>query len=307
MLPLAHDSALKVGEFRRWVSHIIKEKGIEEAAEAIAREYVLDARAARMIAEYVWSQEVYSGKEVPSDKVLLIELWIDRGGGTENIIFHALYGRRVNDALARAFATILSDMIKYNVRVTVTDNGFMLTVPLGTGLKVHHLRRLIKEMSKKELRSVLREALERSEILKRRFRHCAERSFALLRRYRGEETSINRRQFNSEILLKLAKKLKNFPILEEAYREIMEDYMDVINAEKMLRKIWSGEVNVLFLRNSGPPTPFAHNIVAHGYSDIVRMKDRRALLLKFYEEVMRRIERKNTRSTHRNYRHNRRP
>ncbi len=305
MLPLAHDSALKVGEFRRWVSSLIKEKGIEGAARVIAEEYALDMRAARMIAEYVWSQEVYSGRDVPSDRVLLVELWIDRGGGTENVIFHALYGRRVNDALARAFATLLSDMIGYNVRVTVTDNGFMLTVPLGTGLRIAHLRRLVAEAGKRELREVLREALERSEILKRRFRHCAERSFALLRRYRGEETSINRRQFNSEILLKLAKRLKNFPILDEAYREIMEDYMDVINAEKMLRKLIDGEVRVLFLRNPGPPTPFAHNIVAHGYSDIVRMKDRRALLLRFYEEVMKRIERKSARGARRDHRRDR--
>ncbi|MEM4499700.1 MAG: ATP-dependent helicase, partial [Sulfolobales archaeon] len=115
-------------------------------------------------------------------------------------------------------------------------------------------------------------------------------AFALLRRYNGVDTSISRRQVISETLLKVVRRLGNYPILDEAYREVLEDYMDVGNAMKILKLIERGDIAVRVVRVS-VPSPFAHNIVAHGYSDVVLMDDRRKLLIKLYEAVMRRLDR----------------
>ncbi|MEM2347497.1 MAG: ATP-dependent helicase, partial [Sulfolobales archaeon] len=127
-----------------------------------------------------------------------------------------------------------------------------------------------------------------SELLKRRFRHCAERALALLRRYKGVDTSVSRRQVSSETLLKVVSRLGGYPILDEAYREVLEDYMDVGNALRILKMIEDGDIKVEVV-NVSTPSPFAHSIVAHGYSDVVLMDDRRKLLIKLYESVMRRI------------------
>ncbi len=292
MLPLSFDSALKVGEFRRWVASLIRKYGVLKASEIIAKEYRLEEHAARYIAEYVHEQMLYTGDIVPSDREVLIEVWRDLDSRTTNVIFHYLFGRRVNDALARAYASLLSDALGVNVRVTVTDNGFMLTVPSYVYLDTADLINLIKRLRHDILRKVLRSALRRSEVLKRRFRHCAERAFALLRRYKGVETSISRRQINSEVIMRIAERLRNFPILEEAYREVMEDLMDVINAEYVLRKIEEGDISVKIFISPGAPSPFSHNIVAHGYTDVILMEDRRKLLRRLYDEVMNRLERR---------------
>jgi ATP-dependent Lhr-like helicase len=289
MLPLAYDSALEVSRFRGYVSRLLDSLSFEEVVERVSKEFGVDSRVARYIVEYVDEQRRYVGV-VPDDRTVLVELWYDEVSGTDNAIFHALYGRRVNDALSRALALLLSDALGVSVRVTVTDNGFMLTVPTrGPQLSEGVVQEVVEMLRVDGLRNVLRRALRRSEILKRRFRHCAERALALLRNYRGEETSVSRRQANAEVMMKVAESIQRFPILEEAYREVMEDVMDVENAEEVLRSVERGDISIRVVRVDGPPSPFAHGIVAHGYSDVILMEDRRRLLLKLYEEVMRRL------------------
>ncbi|MCD6340716.1 MAG: ATP-dependent helicase, partial [Desulfurococcales archaeon] len=289
MLPLSFDSALEVGRFRRKVYELIRRKGAEEAVSTLIKEYGLEPHSARYIVEYISEQARFTNGLIPSDKLILIEVWRDYESRTVNIIFHTLFGRRANDALSRAYAYVLGRLTSYTVRVTVTDNGFMLTLPLSIRVDQDIISKLMSMVRSSNLRVILRQALRRSEILKRRFRHCAERAFAILRRYRGVETSISRRQVNSETLLRIAEKLDNFPILEEAYREVMEDYMNVDDAEKVLKWIEEGVVEVKVFEAPGIPSPFSHNIVAHGYSDIVLMEDRRKLLLRLYEAVLSRM------------------
>ncbi|MCS7099382.1 MAG: ATP-dependent helicase [Sulfolobales archaeon] len=294
MLPLSFDSAIEVAKFRGHVSRMIDSVGLKRAVREVSIGYGVDERVAKYIVDYVYEQKEYVGV-VPDERVFLVEMWYDDASYTDNLIFHTLLGRRVNDALARATALLASDLIDVNVRITVTDNGFILTAPSKHVLfndEVVH--RVLSDLKNCQLRELLRRALRRSEILKRRFRHCAERALALLRNYRGEETSVSRRQVNAETLIRIVETIEEFPILEEAYREVMEDVMDVEDAERILNSMKAGDIMVKLMRVRGPPSPFAHSMVTHGYSDVILMEDRKKLLLKLYEEVLRKMSEKVT-------------
>ena len=285
MLPLAFDSALEVGKFRRIIAEQIRRNRSEnEIINYIASNYGLDERAAKYVYTYILEQYIFTNGIVPSDKVLLIEHYIDRDEDTSNIIFHFLFGRRVNDALARAYAYIFSRELATPVRVTVTDNGFMLTLP-----EIHPLlpvEKIVARLKHYYLREILQEVLQSTELLKRRFRHVAQRALMILQRYKGRERDPHRLQLSAQTLLEvLLKDFKNFPILKETYREILEDYMDVINAEKVLSWIENNKVHIKYYGPTEVPSPFAHNIVAKGYSDIVLMEDRKKLLLELYHRV----------------------
>jgi ATP-dependent Lhr-like helicase len=287
MLPLSFDSALKVAEFRGYVKDLIIKYGVDGAINRLVSEYGVDYDVGRYIVDYVYEEFKYLGL-VPDNKLYVVEVWEDLDSRSVNIIFHYLLGRRVNDALSRAYASIISDLLGVNVRVTVTDNGFMLTIPKNPEFSISVIKELVSSVRSDNIVSILKRSLRNSELLKRRFRHCAERALALLRRYKGVDTSISRRQVSSETLLKVASKLDGYPILDEAYREVLEDYMDVENAKKVLKLIEDGLVSVEVVKVL-IPSPFAHNIVAHGYSDVVLMEDRRKLLIRLYEAVMSRL------------------
>ncbi len=285
MLPLAFDSALLVGSFRRWVKELI-EQGIpkSKAVELIAKEYRLEIHAAENIYNYVLEQYLFTNGLIPSDKTILVEHFLDEENDATSVIFHSLFGRRVNDALSRAYAYVLSNMLKTNVRITVTDNAFMLTVSsLRSDIG---LEKLVYSVSPSNIEEILHRVLRNTELLKRRFRHCAERALMILRRYHGRKRDPHRLQLNAQTLLEAVERIPGFPILREAYREILEDYMDINNAKKVLEWVHRGDISVEFFGPTRIPSPFAHHIVARGYSDIVLMEDRKKLLMELHAKVM---------------------
>jgi ATP-dependent Lhr-like helicase len=67
--------------------------------------------------------------------------------------------------------------------------------------------------------------------------------------------------------------------------------MDVMHAEEVLEGIEKGEIEVIKL-HTDVPSPFAHGIVLIGMSDIVLMEDRKLVLQRLHEQVMKRLKRK---------------
>ncbi|MEM4513632.1 MAG: ATP-dependent helicase [Ignisphaera sp.] len=294
MLPLSYDSAIEVGVFRRVVAEMIKTMPREAVVEFLVREYNLEKHAAKYIYEYIYEQLLFTGV-VPSDKNIVIEIWRDRETSSTNIIVHSLFGRRVNDVLSRVYAYILSKKLNESIRISVTDNGFMLSFKnikvLDQTLK-QAIEETIKEVTVDNVEVIARRAIRKTELFKKRFRHCAERSFMLLRRYKGIDVSLAKRQINSEKLIEIIEKYPKFPIIEETYREILEDVMDLAHAKEVINKVHNNEIEIRFSFSYYAPSPFAHHIIAFGYSDIVLMEDKRRLIAKFQDIVKKVLEQK---------------
>ncbi len=283
MLPLAYDSAIEVGRFRRTVAEMIKVLPKEKVIEWLMNEYGIERHAAEYIYEYIYEQLVFMEGRIPSDKLIVIEMWRNLERGGMDIIFHTLFGRRVNDVLSRAYAYILAKTIGESVKITVTDNGFMLTIP--TIIDIKTIAGVVNEVRSYNVETIVRNAIRRTELFKKRFRHCAERAFMLLRRYKGVDVSLTRRQINAEKIIQFIEEYKGFPIIEETYREILEDFMDLTHAKEVLEKIERGEIAIDYVYSDYAPSPFAHNIIAYGYSDIVLMEDKRKLIARLQDMV----------------------
>ena len=86
--------------------------------------------------------------------------------------------------MSRAFAFELGKEIGSSVRISLSDDAFLLTFP--TRLAIEGLaERLMPE----NLEPLLRKAIKNTEIFAQRFRHCANRSFMVLRNYKGRAVS----------------------------------------------------------------------------------------------------------------------
>jgi ATP-dependent Lhr-like helicase len=291
MLPLAFDSALEIGRFRREIAEMLRNHldDPEPVIEYLMKNYVLERHAAENIVDYFLEHLYYTGWIMPSDRLIMVERWIDPEVGSEHIIFHSLFGRRVNDVLARAYAYLLGEHFGENIRITVTDNGFMLTLSNVAGVNEEQITKIVYAVAPENLEGMLRKVVRRTEMFKKRFRHCAERSFMILKRFRGREISLQSRQINAETLIKIVEEMDRFPVIEETYREILEDHMDIENAKLIIKRILGGEIEIKYFNNpegSRAPSPFAHSIVAAGISDIVLMEDKRKILAKFHESIV---------------------
>src|SRR3990167_8753961 len=107
------------------------------------------------------------------------------------------------------------------------------------------LKRALDELKEKNLEKFLKEAIDRTDVLARRFRHCATRSLMILRNYKGQRRTVGKQQMQSHFLLAAVKKISNeFPILREARREVLEDLMDINSTKQVLKWIEKKEVQV---------------------------------------------------------------
>ena len=278
MLPRSFDLSMDVAVFRREMSEKIQEDE-RKAIKEISEEFDVDEGSARSIFSYFKEQDAVAGF-IPDDRKLAVEEYVDPSGN-QKLIFHFPFGRRVNDALSRAYAYRLSNMLGANVSITISDDSFMLGCPRT--FDIDQLQGLIKGG---ELETILRKSLKDSEIFKLRFRHTAARSFMILRNYMGRPISVNRQQIRSSYLLDALGNMENVPVIEETYREVMEDDMDIKNAKYVLDLIDIGEMQLNLIRYSGTPSPFAHSAILSGFSDIVLMEDRSALLRELHRKVL---------------------
>ena len=266
-LPLSFDLAMDIQKFRSHMETRFEyRRSKEEIMEFIYDYLYVDDFAANSIYEYFVEQYKYA--KIPSNRCLLIEYY--KGYGDRRfVIFHSLFGRKVNDALSRAVAYVVAQRFNTNVTISISDNGFYLSSD-GTigGLES------FKQLTPENFEQILTNSLNKTETLASRFRHCAGRSLMTLRRYKGESKSVGRQQVRGKILLKFVQEMDdNFSILKEARREAMEDYMDIKNALKIINMVDSGEMEIKTI-NTVIPSPFAFNLVSQGYLDVLNQNDK---------------------------------
>jgi len=278
MLPRSFDLSVLICRFRGEMERRLGSMPPERVAEWLMEEYDVDAGSATTIVNYFREQKAVA--RIPTDSTLLIEGYADPTGN-RNAVFHFPFGRRVNDALSRAFALTLSELLGCNVTISVTDDSFMLTSP-----KPFRLEDLGDMVRARDLPEVLRRAVRDSELFAQRFRHVATRSFMVLRNYKGKELSVARQQLRSRRLLDALHELEDFPVMDETYAEIMTDVMDLEHASEVLESIERGDRKVEYLPFSAVPSPFAHNVVLVGVSDIVLLEDKSMLLRELHRRVL---------------------
>jgi ATP-dependent Lhr-like helicase len=178
----------------------------------------------------------------------------------------------------------MGNKVGRDIEIGINDNGFYFAgenLPIDGALKV---------LTVENLQEALEEAISKTEVLKRRFRHCAARSLMILRNYKGRSKSVGKQQMNSFFLLSAINKIsRDFPILKEARREVLEDLMDIDNAKMVLGWIKEGKVAIEKIHTK-LPSPFALNLVMQGYSDLLKIEDKLKFLKGMHEEILKEIE-----------------
>lgn len=278
MLPRSFDLSMDVARFRGEMVENL-ERDEDDLKEELVNDFDIDDGCARSIISYFREQKAVAGS-IPDDRNLIIEEYIDPSDN-QRLIFHFPFGRRVNDALSRGYAYRISNAIGVNVSVTMSDDNFMI----GMSRKID-ISKVPSMLSSNDIEVILRKAIKDSEIFKLRFRHTAARSFMILRNYMGRPISVNRQQTRSSYLLEALADMDNMPVIEETYREVLEDDMDIKNAQVVLKMIEDGEMRLSTVSYNGTPSPFAHSVILSGFSDIVLMEDRSALLRELHRKVL---------------------
>ncbi|QLG62504.1 ATP-dependent helicase [Halorarum salinum] len=281
-LPLSYDLGREVLAFQGELLDRLAEGG-EPAAREWLRGFPLDENSVRALARTFDAQRRYAGAEsVSTPDRLAIEVELDREEYRRRYYVHSNYGREFNDGLSRLVAHHCTRRANTNVQVAVADNGFTVSMPLNRKVDVPGV---VEELDPDELRADLRTALDGTDLLKRYFRINATRALMILKRYKGYEKSAAQQQVSSEMLISYARDLDSFAVMEETYREITEDKLNLDGVREVLERVRAGEIEVTS-REVESPSPRAFGLATLTASDVVLAEDESAVLREFHERVM---------------------
>ncbi|MBU1004513.1 MAG: ATP-dependent helicase [Nanoarchaeota archaeon] len=281
-LPLSYDLAVDIGKFRKLLGEkFCSNKPKQEILKFINEYLYVDDNAASSLYNYFFEQYHYA--EIPSNTRIVVEHFTDEKG-FRYTIFHSLYGRRVNDCLSRAVAFAIGKTQHKDVEIGINDNGFYICTT--SKIDVMKAFKLIKS---KDMQKVMDMAIDKTEVLKRRFRHCAARSLMILRNYKGHKKRVGRQQVSSMILMSAVKAISpNFSILKEARREVLEDLMDIENAQKVIKNIEDKKIKIDEI-HTPMPSPFALNLITQGRTDIMKIEDKMEFLRRVHNNIIAKI------------------
>ena len=280
-LPLSFDLSMAIGRFRRLMDDkFTKKKSKKEILEFVNKYLYIDKNGSMAIYNYFYEQ--FNFAKIPSDKKIVIEQYDD--GKQVYYIFHTLFGRRVNDCLSRAVAFAIAKSQHKDVEIGISDNGFYVTSP-----KRILLMKSFKLIKSKDIEKLMDLALDKTEILSRRFRHGAARALMILRNYKGKTKYVGRQQVSSMILMAALRRINpNFSILKEAKRETLEDLMDIKNTKMILERIEERKIKIEEIQTL-IPSPFAFSLIAQGYTDIMKIEDKVEFLKRMHQNVLAKI------------------
>ncbi len=285
-LPLSYDLGIRIGEFKRDVARQIEmNAGDDDIIQWIMHNYYLDENTAEAIYTYIKEQYDYLG-QVSDHENITVERYIDEEN-RQNLIFQTIYGRRTHDALARIMAHLLQKRIGSNIGMVIDDNGFILITPR----RPIDIESLMEELTRCDLEEELKEAVQKTELMKRRFRHVAGRSLMILRNYAGNSKTVGQQQMKSHFLISVIRNKygEDFPMIKETYREIMVDAMDIKHVKEVVEGLKQGDITYSEVDSLRVPSPFSHNLLLQGSTDVVRMEDKKERLQQLHQQVLERI------------------
>ncbi|HII14778.1 MAG TPA: ATP-dependent helicase [Nanoarchaeota archaeon] len=280
-LPLSFDLAMGIQRFRKNASDMMSRGDPKrEIIDFISKNLYVQDETALAIYNYLSEQHNYIG--IPHETEIILEHYKENNNRFE--VFHTLYGRRVNDVLSRVVAYAVHRLYHIDVDIGISDNGFVLSS--SKNFDAMAAFRLLKA---NEIRKVAKYAIETSEALRRKFRHCAARGLMILREYKGHRRLVGRQQTASMVLLAAVRRISDdFVMLKEARREVLEDQMDIDNTEKIITAIEEKKIKIKEVRTD-IPSPFAFNLIAQGYSDIMKMEDKAEFLKRMHQMVLAKV------------------
>ncbi len=276
LLPRSYDLGILIGEFRKTLYERIKNG--EETEKWLMENYRVDSFGARSLISYIKTQGNFT---IPTEDLLYIEGYIDND--LYSIIFHIPLGRRVNDALSRAYGLAVSNKYSVNTRISVNDNGFTITLNRKVPIKD-----IIGLLTPSNFRDLVDRSIINTELFKQRFRYCATRSLMVLRKYKQTDIPVARQQLRSDKLLRILESMQNFPVIKEAFNEVKYDVMDVERAAWYVNDVISKK-HYTIRDYSTETSPFSYNLILSGVSDIVLMEDRSKLLKELRSKLLDKI------------------
>ncbi|MFN4260487.1 MAG: DEAD/DEAH box helicase [Gemmataceae bacterium] len=247
----SYDLGMALGRFLRELEERLLQ---QDCLSWLRAEFMLDAKAARNVLEYVRRQLEIAGL-LPTDETILVEASRDPLGDWQVIILSPR-GSRVHLSLRLALEARLRQRLGYLPQCLHHDDGILIRVA-DTAEPVLDV---FDGLTPDNVEQWVLEELADSALFALRFRQNAARAMLFPRGQAGQRAPLWLQRLRGKDLLQVARRHPDFPVLVETFRECLHDHLDLPRLRQLLADIHGGKVTVR-TRRTDAPSPFASGLL----------------------------------------------
>jgi ATP-dependent Lhr-like helicase len=163
---------------------------------------------------------------IPTDQLITLE------NTEDGVVCNVCAGHKTNEALGRVLSILIS--ARYGTTVGLELDAYRMLLRLPSSIRSSDVRDMLLSLEPGHLPGILRLALKRTALFKWKLVQIAKKFGAIDPDADYEKISIQR----------LLDYFEGTVVQQEAYRELLSDYMDIETATEIVRTIKSGEISV---------------------------------------------------------------
>ncbi|HET7710832.1 MAG TPA: DEAD/DEAH box helicase [Thermoanaerobaculia bacterium] len=251
------DSAERTFPFGETIGKLLREIRTlprRDAMRKLMQEHDLDKLAAENLLQYVADQHAVTDA-VPDDRTVVVERVIDELGDWRVCVLSP-FGGRVHAPWALAATAKIRNELAIEVETMWSDDGFIVRFPETDAPP----RAELVVPDPDEAESLILRQLGASSLFAAKFREAAARALLLPRMRMQGRTPLWQQRKRAYDLLQVASRFGSFPIILEAYREVLRDVFDVPALTGLLARLSRREVRLVTV-DTEKPSPFAASLL----------------------------------------------
>jgi ATP-dependent Lhr-like helicase len=251
------DQAERTVPFGEAIGKLIRELRAMAPAAAInvlTTKHDLDRLAAENLLQYLNDQHEATGA-VPDDQTIVVERVVDELGDWRLCVLTP-FGGRIHAPWAMAVTAKIRNELAIDVETMWSDDGFIIRFP-ETELPP---RAELAIPDPEEVEQLVMRQLGSSSLFAAKFREAAARALLLPRMRAQGRAPLWQQRKRAYDLLQVASRFGSFPMILEAYREVLRDVFDVPALVEMMKKLQQRTVR-LVVADTQKPSPFAGSLL----------------------------------------------
>jgi ATP-dependent Lhr-like helicase len=232
----------------------IREVKPRDALRRLTEQHDLEEIAARNFLQYLDDQHAATGA-VPDDRTIVVERVVDDLGDWRVCVLTP-FGGKIHAPWAMAVTAKVRRELAIDVETMWSDDGFIVRFP-ETDLPP--AADLVMPDADEVEQLVIRQ-LGASSLFAAKFREAAARALLLPRHRPQGRAPLWQQRKRAYDLLQVASQFGSFPMILEAYREVLRDVFDVPALIDTLRRVRDRSIRVV-VADTEKPSPFAGSLL----------------------------------------------
>lgn len=207
---------------------------------------------------------------LPGRRQIVLERFFDPGGD-QHLVIHSLAGAAINRAWGLALRKRFCRNFNFELQAAATDNGILISLGAVHSFELSDVAGWLRSHS---VGDVLTQALLDTPMFQTRLRWCANTALAIERRsFRGKVPAQIQRNQTENLIARIfpdqlaclenlsgERRIPDHPLVEQALRDCLEDFMDLPGLIRLLQAIEQGRVTVTGV-DTAEPSPLAMALV----------------------------------------------